>query len=275
MSSGVTVAYNGNVIHQMAGNGNFKMNTSGAYMEGDVDVVVDVSGGGGGTLITKNITQNGTYNAQDDNADGYSQVNVSVSGGGGIELIPIQYIESVGGSDDNAAYFRTGLTLSDISKIIIDFSLDSVSTRNNIFGCRAALLANNTSGKIMMTNSVNTSASHVSISTGRHTIEWSIVGNGQYSFKLDDGEATAINVSVSSYNKNIYLMSASLPRNDTILLKGKLYSAKIYDTNGDLIMDLLPYRFKNSNNICLYDATRNILLTTENGRGVAGADVTN
>ena len=43
-------------------------------------------GGGGGfipTLITKSITENGTYNAQDDNADGYSQVTVSVSGGGG------------------------------------------------------------------------------------------------------------------------------------------------------------------------------------------------
>lgn len=34
------------------------------------------------TLITKNITQNGTYNASDDNADGYSSVSVNVSGGG-------------------------------------------------------------------------------------------------------------------------------------------------------------------------------------------------
>ena len=37
-------------------------------------------GGGGSTLITKTITQNGTYNASDDNADGYS--SVTVSGGG-------------------------------------------------------------------------------------------------------------------------------------------------------------------------------------------------
>lgn len=33
------------------------------------------------TLITKSITTNGTYNAEDDNADGYSQVSVNVSGG--------------------------------------------------------------------------------------------------------------------------------------------------------------------------------------------------
>lgn len=41
------------------------------------------SGGGSApVLITKNITQNGTYNASADNADGYSQVKVEVSGGG-------------------------------------------------------------------------------------------------------------------------------------------------------------------------------------------------
>jgi uncharacterized ParB-like nuclease family protein len=37
----------------------------------------------GATLTTKNITQNGTYNASSDNADGYSSVTVNVSGGGG------------------------------------------------------------------------------------------------------------------------------------------------------------------------------------------------
>lgn len=34
------------------------------------------------TLITKNITANGTYNASSDDADGYSSVTVNVSGGG-------------------------------------------------------------------------------------------------------------------------------------------------------------------------------------------------
>ena len=36
------------------------------------------------TLITKSITQNGTYNASSDSADGYSSVTVNVSGGGGL-----------------------------------------------------------------------------------------------------------------------------------------------------------------------------------------------
>lgn len=37
-------------------------------------------GGSSPTLITKNISANGTYSAEDDNADGYSQVVVAVSG---------------------------------------------------------------------------------------------------------------------------------------------------------------------------------------------------
>ena len=37
--------------------------------------------GGGATLITKTITQNGTYDAEDDDANGYSSVTVNVSGG--------------------------------------------------------------------------------------------------------------------------------------------------------------------------------------------------
>lgn len=39
---------------------------------------------GGSTLITKTITANGTYDAEDDDADGYSSVTVNVSGGGGL-----------------------------------------------------------------------------------------------------------------------------------------------------------------------------------------------
>lgn len=53
-------------------------------------VTVNVSGGGG-TLISKTITQNGTYDPADDNADGYSGVVVNVSGGGGgLSLSPAE-----------------------------------------------------------------------------------------------------------------------------------------------------------------------------------------
>lgn len=37
-----------------------------------------ISGGGGSTLVTKTITENGTYTATDDGANGYSEVTVNV-----------------------------------------------------------------------------------------------------------------------------------------------------------------------------------------------------
>lgn len=59
------------------------------------------SGGGGGsaTLIEKSITENGEYNASDDNADGYKKVTVDVAGGGyTLKAIPIPNIYLTGTS---------------------------------------------------------------------------------------------------------------------------------------------------------------------------------
>lgn len=45
-------------------------------------VLPSTGGGSPPVLITKSITANGTYDAEDDDADGYSSVTVNVSGGG-------------------------------------------------------------------------------------------------------------------------------------------------------------------------------------------------
>lgn len=55
-----------------------------AFPNGFVSAIGDIPTGG--TLITKTITENGTYSAEDDDADGYSEVTVNVSGGGGISI---------------------------------------------------------------------------------------------------------------------------------------------------------------------------------------------
>lgn len=43
-------------------------------------------GGANPTLIEKTIAENGTYNASDDNADGYSSVTVDVTGGSRVDF---------------------------------------------------------------------------------------------------------------------------------------------------------------------------------------------
>jgi len=74
-----TVTYKGSTL-TTATNQTRVLETAGKYMEDDV-TIVDVTSGGGSTLITKSISANGTYNATDDSADGYSSVTVSVPTG--------------------------------------------------------------------------------------------------------------------------------------------------------------------------------------------------
>lgn len=70
-----TVSYKGQTLTTVS-NDTKTLLTEGKYLEDDL-TLVDVSGGGA-TLITKNISTNGTYNASSDSADGYSQVTVAV-----------------------------------------------------------------------------------------------------------------------------------------------------------------------------------------------------
>lgn len=75
-----------NVTELESGTKSITANGTGISVSGysAVDVAVPSSSP---TLITKSITANGTYNAQDDSADGYSSVTVNVSGGGGSGLV--------------------------------------------------------------------------------------------------------------------------------------------------------------------------------------------
>lgn len=69
------------------------------------------SGGGGSTLIEKSITANGTYNASDDDADGYSKVTVNVSGSGGLVYETGTYTPSTDIARPTISFANTHTTL--------------------------------------------------------------------------------------------------------------------------------------------------------------------
>ena len=94
--------------------GAINIDTNGTYdVTNKASAVVNVSGGGG-TLGTKTITENGTYNAGDDNLDGYSQVTVNVTSSGSTDYewdftTGANLVDSIGGRltailHGNAAY---------------------------------------------------------------------------------------------------------------------------------------------------------------------------
>ena len=111
-SSGQWVA--GNDQYVPTPTGAINIDTNGTYdVTNKASAVVNVSGGGG-ALGTKTITENGTYDAEDDNLDGYSQVTVNVTSSGSTDYewdftTGANLVDSIGGKltailHGNAAY---------------------------------------------------------------------------------------------------------------------------------------------------------------------------
>ena len=70
-----------------------------------------LAGGGAPTLITKTITINNTYNAADDNADGYSSVTVNVPSSASLGTKNIR---------DNGTYNASGDSLDGYSSVTVN-----------------------------------------------------------------------------------------------------------------------------------------------------------
>ena len=86
-------------------------------------------GGGGSTLITKTITQNGTYDAEDDDADGYSSVTVNVSGGGGLVYETGTYTPTSDVTSATVSFANTHSTLPAI--VVMAEASNSLSSWTN------------------------------------------------------------------------------------------------------------------------------------------------
>lgn len=116
-----TITYNGSTITQV-NNETKTLLTGGKWLTGNIVLtdVSDGSGGGTGTLTTKNITQNGTYNAYSDNADGYSQVIVNINGEQDkyilTTIVPEQTVtpQSYDASTTGTTYYRALLNSLDV-----------------------------------------------------------------------------------------------------------------------------------------------------------------
>ena len=78
--SGVSIEYKGSTIATIQDSGSKVLKTQGKYCEGDILVEYEAPPTPTPTLITKQITANGTYAAEDETppADGYSEVEVNV-----------------------------------------------------------------------------------------------------------------------------------------------------------------------------------------------------
>lgn len=83
------------------------------------------SGGGGSTLIEKSITANGTYNASDDDADGYSKVTFNVSSGSSKNT---QTVQSTSRRNNTALGSITSLTCSKAGTYDVYWSCSRSST---------------------------------------------------------------------------------------------------------------------------------------------------
>ena len=99
------------------------------------EVVVQVSGGGGSaTLISKNITQNGIYLAANDNADGYSYVDVNVQGSGGSSGVYVGTTDPDSSIGSNGDYYYKRQTIYNVLGIIDDSQTTNRFTGQNKCG---------------------------------------------------------------------------------------------------------------------------------------------
>ena len=190
----------GKYFYTAAGTKTQGTGTSGGYITQDENgYIVLAPTGDAPTLITKSITQNGTYNASSDNATGYSSVSVNVSGGSVNKTINCV-------TDQNT--YQT-LTVSGVQSEPSKF----------------LLLCNNTSGD----GYVELSDLNVASVTydGTNT-KMFYVGNGSYDHINFSG--LLYDRVTWSYNSNLHTVTFSIVNSNNVFFAPSVYSE--YYSNG-------------------------------------------
>lgn len=219
-----------------------------------------IYGGNGATLITKNITQNGTYNAQDDNADGYSQVSVNVSGGGGAPY-----------------FFNNG-----------DYITISSITGSMVYGADIQYTQVFTDGQyrnLWSLGNDNFCAYNDNTAMTRHTVRVrrTVYGathdiNAINHLIIKDGTINYNNTQIGTYTAGTPLSTNSSAQlklfcnnNNSSKAGGVfLFSFKLYDVNGDLLIDLVPEQGQGNISGRLFDNVSQSYISSSAGNPLYG-----
>lgn len=162
---------------------------------------------GGTTLTTKSITQNGTYNAEDDNADGYSEVTVNVSGGvtpAGTKVINIT---------------ENGVTTEDITQYAdVQISVNVPATAKNVQTAQSTTRRNNTA--------LGSITSLTCLKAGTYDVYWSCARSstsGTWGSQLYiDGVAYGTeNTTFTNHVQVNHLSNVTIPANATVAVYGR------------------------------------------------------
>lgn len=155
-------------------------------LTGGGTAVFSESGGGGGgsaTLITKSITANGTYDAEDDSADGYSQVTVAVPSGIGT-LLATSALGTISTTSTSATDSGKSLTVSDVNDydlLVVETSVDSVTNNRHVASVGLIFLTGTSTVDTKNTAAVGSNKYNVKVSSsGVYTTRQSTTAYGIY-----------------------------------------------------------------------------------------------
>lgn len=89
-----------------------KLGVQTTYTPGQMAGAIEsIPTGGSAVLVTKTITENGTYDASDDDADGYSEVTVNVSGSSSAYPVFMSASSTISGTAQYTPYAAYGTEL--------------------------------------------------------------------------------------------------------------------------------------------------------------------
>lgn len=206
-----------------------KNGSSDTYTPGQMaSAIGDISGGGSATLITKTVTANGTYSAEDDSADGYSSVTVSLPTypmSGGLTAVAEPSLASTTFTDATSSGVASklasilNLNQSNGQDSTIVLSKGSITDKGiSVKGSYVYLTTTN--GQYNLTPSLSTSSNHLIryactdlagialwTSDGREPMEfsgtyycgWALCTSGHYVYFVGTGAKAHVACSAYSY----------------------------------------------------------------------------